>query len=138
MARVSKKTTKATEIEPIKVHISHDDAEGQLPIDILEKEHEILIQTPIAGVDMDKTEIIITNDVLTIKGQREPKHQDFGFKEKDYYVKECYWGTFSRSIILPANVDASQIEATQDEHVLYVRIPKKARVKMRIVKIQPK
>jgi len=64
---------------------------GQLPIDILENEKEILVITPIAGVDLDKTEIIITNDVLTIRGERQTNLNDFSFKKQDYYVKECFW-----------------------------------------------
>ncbi len=110
---------------------------GQLPIDILENEKEILVITPIAGVDIDKTEIIITNDVLTIRGERQTDLTDFAFKKRDYYVQECFWGRFSRSVILPANVDASKIEATQKDHVLYIRVPKKTALQMRIVKIKP-
>ena len=109
---------------------------GQLPIDILENEKEILVITPIAGVDLDNTEIIITNDVLTIRGERQTDLNDFSFKQRDYYVQECFWGRFSRSVILPSNVDAQKIEATQKDHVLYIRIPKRSAIQMRIVKIK--
>ena len=109
---------------------------GQLPIDILENEKEILVITPIAGVDLDQTEIIVTNDVLTIRGERQTDLSGFSFKKRDYYVQECFWGRFSRSVILPANVDSSKIEATQRGHVLYIRIPKKSAIQMRIVKIK--
>lgn len=109
---------------------------GQLPIDILENEHEILIITPIAGVNLDKTDIVVTNDVLTIRGERQTDLSEFSFKKRDYYVRECFWGRFSRSVILPANVDGSRIEATQKDYVLYVRIPKRTSIQMRIVKIK--
>ncbi len=109
---------------------------GQLPIDILESEKEILVITPIAGVDMDKTDIVITNDVLTIRGERQTDLSVFNFKKRDYYVQECFWGKFSRSVILPANADAQKIEANQKDHVLYIRIPKKTGIQMRIVKIK--
>ena len=109
---------------------------GQLPIDILENEKEILIITPIAGVDLDKTEIILTNDVLTIRGERQTDLSKFSFKKNDYYAQECFWGKFSRSVILPANVDDQKIEATQKDHVLYIRIPKKSAIYMRIFKIK--
>ena len=109
---------------------------GQLPIDILENEKEILVMTPIAGVDLDQTEIIITNDVLTIRGERQTDLSGFEFKKRDYYVQECFWGRFSRSVILPANVDSNKIEAFQRDHVLYIRIPKKSAIQMRIVKIK--
>jgi len=109
---------------------------GQLPIDILENEKEILVITPIAGVDLDKTEVIVTNDVLTIRGERQTDLSDFDFKKRDYYVQECFWGRFSRSVILPANVNSQKIEATQKDHVLYIRIPKRSAIQMRIVKIK--
>ncbi len=109
---------------------------GQLPVDILENEKEILVITPIAGVDLDKTDVIVTNDVLTIRGERQTDLSEFDFKKRDYYVQECFWGRFSRSVILPANVNAEKIEATQKDHVLYIRIPKKSAIQMRIVKIK--
>jgi HSP20 family protein len=112
------------------------EGQGQMPIDILENEHEILIITPIAGVDLDKTEIIVTNDVLTIRGERQTDLSQFSFKKRDYYVQECFWGRFSRSVILPAHVDTNRIEATQKDYVLYIRIPKKSSITMRIVKIK--
>lgn len=109
---------------------------GQLPIDILENESDILIITPIAGVDLDKTEIIVKSDVLTIQGERQSNVNPFGFKKKDVYVQECFWGRFSRSVILPTTVNTERIEATQKDHVLYVKIPKQTRIQMRIVKIK--
>ena len=109
---------------------------GQLPIDILESEKEILVITPIAGVDLDKTEVIVTNDVMTIRGERQTDLSNFAFKKRDYYVQECFWGRFSRSVILPPNADTEKIEANQKDHVLYIRIPKKSSIRMRIVKIK--
>ena len=123
------------QVEPEKLSQSPEGF-GQLPIDILENEKEILIITPIAGVDLDKTEIIVTNDVLTIRGERQTDLSNFTFKKRDYYVQECFWGRFSRSVILPTNVDGQKIEAIQKDHVLYIRIPKRTSVRMRIVKIQ--
>lgn len=135
MNKASQKITSLNE-DRIKIHIDHDQEMGKLPVDILEKDHEILIQTPIAGVNLDETEIIISDDVLTIKGKRSADFEAFGYKDKDHYVRECFWGEFSRSVILPANVDANAIEATERDHVLYIRIPKKDRVSMRIIKIK--
>jgi len=109
---------------------------GQLPVDILENEKEILLITPLAGVNLDKTEIVVNNDTLTIKGGREMNPEDFGFKAKDYYAQECFWGKFSRSIILPPNADTQLIEATQKDHVLSIRIPKRKNIQMKIIKIK--
>ena len=111
---------------------------GQLPIDVLENDKEILIIAPLAGVDLDNAEVIINNDVLTIRGKREVNEDLFGFKRKDYYVQECYWGEFARSVILPPNADTQRIEATQRDHILYIKIPKRNNLQMRIVKIKSK
>lgn len=121
--------------EPI---LSTPDNVGQLPIDILENKHQIKVIAPLAGVDIDAVEIIINGDVLTIKGERLLDSEITHFKGVDTYVQECYWGPFSRSVILPLHADASQIEATQKNHILYITIPKKASVQMRIVKIKSK
>lgn len=109
--------------------------EGQLPLDILENEREIMVVAPVAGVNFETTEVRVVNDVLTIRGERAHHIEQFDFKAKHYHTEECFWGRFSRSVILPANVDANLIQATQKDHVLYVRVPKRQEVKMKIIKI---
>ena len=120
------------------ITIGTPDNVGQLPIDILENKHQIKIIAPLAGVDIDAVEIVINADVLTIKGERLLDSEISTLKGVDTYVQECYWGPFSRSVILPLHADTSQIEATQKNHILYITIPKKASVQMRIVKIKSK
>ena len=111
---------------------------GQLPIDVLENDTEVLIVAPFAGADIEQAEVIIKNDVLTIRGRREMEIDDYGFKRKDYFLQECFWGEFSRSVILPPSADTQTIEATQKNHILYIRIPKRFSLQMRIVKIKTK
>lgn len=118
--------------------ITTADNVGQLPVDVLENKDEIRIITPLAGVEIDSVEIIISNDVLTIRGEREIDRETMNIRGIDTYLQECYWGKFSRSIILPLHADSNGIEATQKNHVLYIRIPKKPMVQMRIVKIKSK
>ena len=118
--------------------ISPPDSFGQLPVDVLENNDEIRVVAPLAGVDIDEVQIVINDDVLTIRGKREMDEEVTQLKGVDYYAQECYWGDFLRSIILPAHADTSQIEATQKNHILYIRIPKKPSIQMRIVKIQSK
>lgn len=136
---ISAADVKPVPLEPIETSFSplqkHPEGFGQLPLDILENDQEILIVSPIAGVNLDKTEVVITNEVLTIRGERQPHYDSFGFTKGQIYSQECFWGKFSRSVILPANVDANLIEATQKDHVLYIRVPKRMRLKMRILKI---
>ena len=109
---------------------------GQLPVDVFESSSEILVVAPLAGVDLDKAEIVINNDVLTIRGKREIGEEASYFKKGDYYVQECFWGEFSRSIILPPDIQADGVEATQKNHILYIRIPKRMNIRMKIVKIK--
>ncbi len=111
---------------------------GQLPVDILENKSEIRIVAPLAGVNVDETEVVINNDVLTIKGKREVSEEVATLKGADYYAQECFWGEFSRSVILPLHADTQHISAVQKNHILYIRIPKKPNVQMRIVKIKSK
>ncbi len=111
---------------------------GQLPVDVLENKNEIRIIAPLAGVNIEEVEIVISNDILTIKGKREVDDEVTRLKGTDYYAQECYWGKFSRSVILPLHADTSQIEANQKNHILYIRIPKRPNIQMRIVKIKTK
>ena len=76
---------------------------------------------PVAGVTLDDISINITDDILTVSGNR-----NFQFKaeEADYFTQECFWGKFSRSIILPEGIDASRVSASFKNGILTVRIPK--------------
>ena len=133
------KTIRIGSEEPVKESkIESPDSFGQLPVDVFENKDEIRVVAPLAGVNIDEVEIVINNDVLTIKGQRELDAEVTALKGVDYYAQECFWGEFSRSIILPLHADTGQIQATQKNHILYIRIPKKPSVHMRIVKIQSK
>jgi HSP20 family protein len=85
-----------------------DSAESQLSLDVYQTEKEIVIKSTIGGVSSEDIDIILTNDMLTIKGARS---QDEQIDPKDYYYQECYWGPFSRSVILPMEVEADQIKA---------------------------
>ncbi len=133
------RTIKIAAKEPVEeVDISSPDSFGQAPVDVLENKDEIRIVVPMAGVNIDEVEVVINNDVLTIKGQREIDEEVSKLKGVDYYAQECFWGDFSRSIILPLHVDTNQIEATEKNHILYIRIPKKPSIRMRIVRIKSK
>ncbi len=95
--------------------------EGQLSIDVYQNQKELIIRSTIAGVKPDDIDISINNDMLTIRGKREMLNE---IKEEDYLFKECYWGAFSRSIILPVEIQANKIDATLENGVLTVVLPK--------------
>ena len=105
------------------------EAEGQLTIDVYQTESDLVIQSAIAGVMPENLEIVLEKDILTIKGIREKPFNEEG----DYFSQECYWGPFSREIILPAEVDPNQATAKMKEGVLTIRIPKIRREKKRKV-----
>ncbi len=95
--------------------------EGQLTVDVFQDDESIIIQSTIAGVSPDDLDVSITNDMVTIRGER---RQQYDIDQQDYFYQECYWGTFSRSIILPVEIDADRAEAKIKNGVLTIRIPK--------------
>jgi HSP20 family protein len=107
--------------------------EGQLALDIYQTPTHIVIVAPIAGVKMPDIDVSVTEDVLTIKGKR---YLEFDIPDEDYFTQECFWGDFSRSIVLPASVDDSKISASFKDAVLKITIPKAERVKTKIVRIK--
>ena len=108
-----------------------EEGEGQLAIDVYQTPDEIIIEAPIAGVNTDDLDVDITNDSVTVRGRRE---KTMRVKEEDYFYQECYWGKFSRSVILPQEVDAEKAEATLKNGVLTVRLPKLTRQKAKKIK----
>jgi HSP20 family protein len=97
------------------------DEEGQLSVDVYQDKNSIIIKSTIAGVEPDDIDISFHNDMLTIRGER--KH-DKTVSEDDYFYKECYWGSFSRSIILPLEVQVDKIKATIKNGILTIVLPK--------------
>src|SRR3989338_7678795 len=100
--------------------------EGQLTIDVFQTEDDVVIQSTIAGVNDKDLDISVTNDMVTIKGVRMPEQK---IKPSDYYWQELYWGPFSRSIILPVDVDADDAKASMKNGLLTIRLPKMDRIK---------
>jgi HSP20 family protein len=98
-----------------------DFEEGQLSIDVYETEKNIIIKSTIAGVKPDDLDITIDNDMLTIRGKRQDETEKEG---RDYLYRECYWGSFSRSVILPVEVDAKKIDASLENGVLTITLKK--------------
>ncbi|MDO8444010.1 MAG: Hsp20/alpha crystallin family protein [bacterium] len=109
-----------------------EETEGQLAVDVYQDEHSIYILAPIAGVSASDIDISITDEVLTIRGSRHPGHDNTAEK---HFTKECYWGAFSRSYVLPIAVNADQSKATMKDGLLRVEIPKDEKVKTKVIKI---
>ena len=96
--------------------------EGELVIDVFQTSKTITIQAPIAGVKNEDIEILLENDTLKIKGDRKKPKRG---KEETYLLQECYWGAFSREIILPVEVNKAKIDAEIKHGILTISIPKK-------------
>ncbi len=111
--------------------------EGQLVVDVYQTDGYIFIQSAIAGVNPQNLDIMIENDVVTIKGERErPVDDVVSGTPKDYFYQECYWGPFTRQIILPAEVDGSRVEAEMKEGVLTIKIPKIGKERKRKISVK--
>lgn len=106
---------------------------GQLALDIYQTEKEIVILAPVAGVSKDDITLSLTDEVLVIKGARVPREV---IAEDSYYTRECFWGDFSRSIVLPLNADSSNIKAAFENNVLEIRIPKKDEERTKVISIK--
>jgi len=95
--------------------------EAELAIDVFQTPTEITIQTMVAGVKPEELDISITQDMVTITGTR---REETKIKENDYYYQELYWGKFSRSIMVPEEIDEEKAEATIKNGLLTIRLPK--------------
>ncbi len=105
------------------------------PMDVYEKKGKVIVETPIAGVDPEKVAISVEDNVLTIKGKSEKKSE---VEEKNYYRKEVRYGSFYRSVTLPADVIGTKAEASYKDGVLKIEIPKAPEKKEKKLKIKVK
>ncbi len=101
---------------------------GQIAVDIFERDDYYIIRAPIAGIRLSDIEIEVDGKVLTIRGTRSPSEE---IKDDQYYLQECFWGEFSRSITLPCNIDPKRVKATfSKDSILKILIPKEEKVKI--------
>ena len=109
------------------------EGEGQLMIDVYQTPQEIVIKSAVAGVKPEDLDISIVGDMVTIKGRRILDEQ---VKKEDYFYQECYWGPFSRSVILPVEIDSDRVIATLKNGILTIRLPKLDKNKLKKIKIK--
>lgn len=95
--------------------------EGELAVDVFEDKNDFVVMAAVAGISSKDVEIQVDKDMLLIKGCR--SNPDTG-KNKNYFYQECHWGPFSRKVVLPENVDGTQIQAEFDKGILIVKVPK--------------
>ena len=109
-----------------------EEYEGQLAIDVYQTDMEIVIQAPIAGVKPEDLEVSISDEMVSIKGERKVKAE---VKTEGFLCQECYWGSFSRSYLLPVAVDAAKASASLKDGILTITIPKLEASKTKILKV---
>lgn len=110
-----------------------DFEEGQLLIDVYQTEEYLIIKSTIAGVRPEDIDISINNDMLTIRGKRQTQEE---ITEENYIYKECYWGSFSRSIILPVNVKTDKVQAYLENGVLIIKLKREKQKKKTLIKVK--
>lgn len=101
-----------------------DNQEGQLAVDVIETETDIIVVSTMAGADTGAIEVYVhSDDLLTIRGRRSTPINDMYAKEVVH--QECFWGKFSRTVVLPAHVYGDQAHARYKNGILLLTIPKK-------------
>ena len=107
--------------------------EGQLAVDIYQTEEAVIVKSTIAGATSSDIDVSLVEDILTIKGRRELPEN---VPADAYLYRECYWGKFSRTIILPFELKNDKVSASLHNGVLTVTLPKARRSKETTIKVK--
>lgn len=111
-----------------------DDAtEGQLTVDVYQTPEEIIIRSIVAGVRPEDLDVSISRDMVTIRGSREEQKE---VSDDNYFHKELYWGSFSRTVLLPAEVEVEEALASEKHGLLTIRLPKINKEKQTKLKVK--
>ncbi|MDD5552028.1 MAG: Hsp20/alpha crystallin family protein [Candidatus Pacebacteria bacterium] len=107
--------------------------EGQLAVDVFQTDNEIIIQSTIAGVKSSDLDIMIQNDMVSIRGERKKEEE---VDPSNYFYQECYWGPFSRSVVLPEEIKTDGVKAELKNGVLTLRLPKVQKTEATKIKVK--
>lgn len=108
-------------VAPVAQEFSWSSREGQLAVDCIETPREIIVRSAIAGVEESDLEIHVNEDLVTIRGER---RLDPMPAQSTVHYGECFWGPFSRSIVLPCRVKTDEADAVLKNGILTITIPK--------------
>jgi len=127
-SKLNSKNDDEDEIEEMEIEEFMDEdeetpvtVEGQLGIDLFETPVEIIVKTMIPGVRKEDIDISLSRDMLTIRGERKDEKT---IADDDYHYRELYWGTFSRTVKLPHEVDIDKADASESQGMLTIRLPR--------------
>jgi HSP20 family protein len=110
----------------------NSEEEGELAIDLYETSDSLVLQAIIGAVKAKDLDISITNDMITIKGERNRDSKDI----IKFYYNECFWGKFSRSLVLPFEINADKAEAVLKNGLLTITLPKIEKTKKKTLAIE--
>ena len=100
---------------------NEEQRDGELPIDMYQTPDAIIIRALVAGVSPEDLDIAITRDMVTLKGERQETQEA---PDEDYYHRELFWGSFSRTILLPEEIIIDEAEAKEKHGLLEITLPK--------------
>ena len=109
--------------------------EGELAVDVYQTPDSIVVKALVAGVLPNNLEISVSRDMITIEGTREEERE---VEDDGYFQRELYWGSFSRTILLPEEVDVDEADATERHGILIIRLPKINKAKQTKLKVRSK
>lgn len=112
-----------------------ESGEGYLPLDVYQTENDFVVRASMPGAKPEEVDISLTGDTLTIKGEHKEEQE---IKEQNYARKEIRYGSFNRSIVMPTQIQSDKVEATFDNGILTLTLPKAEAVKPKQIKIKPK
>jgi len=115
--------------------MEESNGEGELAIDMYQTPDEIIVKAMIAGVDADDLDVDITRDMVTIKGSRSEERI---VDEEDYHHQELYWGSFSRTVLLPQEIEPEEAEAEEKNGLLTITLPKIDKKKVAKLRVKSK
>ena len=98
-----------------------DEPAGQLAVDVYETREKLVVKGRVAGVNKSDLDVSISDNTLTVRGTLSAGNED---DVENYFLQECYWGEFSRSIVLPVPVKEEEIEAVLKDGVLTISFAK--------------
>ncbi|MDP2789175.1 MAG: Hsp20/alpha crystallin family protein [bacterium] len=113
--------------------MEEESSEAELAVDVYQTPTDIMIQTMVAGVRPEDLDLDIARDVISIHGKREENRT---IDEENYFTKELYWGKFSRTILLPQEVEPEEAEATEKHGLLTIRLQKVDKGKKNTIKVK--
>lgn len=119
-------------IRPFRL-LTWENGEGAFPVDLSETDDSVVVTASLPGVKAEDVQLSVTGNQLSIKGEVKSKEEQ---KEANYYRQERYYGTFQRTVTLPARVEADEADASFEDGVLRLELPKAADVKAKTIEVK--